>query len=458
MTRERAGGTRADLFTVGLAAVLVAAAVGVGLYLNRAVPGVNTYVRTPPLFADWLPHVGPGTVPAIVLALLVIAWSPVLARKLAFPALLTVGYVTAVGWTFCLALIDGVRNGLKDSLLDRASYLFEVPHVSDISTMLREFTSHILYSQPDSWTVHVSGHPPGALLVFVWLDRIGLGGVLPAAVTIILVGSLVAVAVPGTVAVLGGREHARTVVPFAVLFPGAVWVGVSADGLFAGVTACGLALLAWAAVALRDRRRGGITAAVGAGVVLGFGIFLSYGLVLIGLIAVAVIVVAIGVRDGWQVLVPAVAGALVVVAVFAAAGFWWFEGYQLVVQRYYEGIAAKRPYGYWVFGNLAALALVLGPAMVAAGRRAVARSTVDRPWRRGRGWEPVAALSVAALAVLLIADLSGLSKAEVERIWLPFAVWMIPATALLPVNTRRWWLAGQAAVALTVNHLVLTLW
>ena len=27
-------------------------------------------------------------------------------------------------------------------------------------------------------------------------------------------------------------------------------------------------------------------------------------------------------------------------------------------------------------------------------------------------------------AAILIADLSGLSKAEVERIWLPFAVWL----------------------------------
>ena len=445
------------MLAVALALVLVGAAVGVGFYLNRAVPDVRTWVRTPPLYANWLPHVGPGTVPAILLAVLVIMWGPTLANRLRFSALLGVGYVAAVGWTCCLALVDGVRKGLKDSLLDRASYLFEVPRISDTSTMLQEFTSRILWFQPDSWTVHVAGHPPGALLIFVWLDRIGLGGALPAAIACILVGCLVAIAVPVTIAVLGRREHARTVVPFAVLFPGAVWVGVSADGLFAGVVACGLALLATAAVALRDRRRGGAVAAVGAGLLLGFGIFLSYGFVLFGLPAVTIIIVAGG-RGMWKVFTLAVVGALVVVVVFAAAGFWWPEGYQLVVERYYQGVAAKRPYAYWVFGNLAALALVLGPGMIAAARRAVARSTVDRPWLRDRVWEPVAALAVAALAVLVFADLSGLSKAEVERIWLPFAVWVIPATALLPVRTRRWWLAGQAVTALTVNHLVLTLW
>jgi hypothetical protein len=59
---------------------------------------------------------------------------------------------------------------------------------------------------------------------------------------------------------------------------------------------------------------------------------------------------------------------------------------------------------------------------------------------------------------VLAADLSGLSKAEVERIWLPFAVWLPAGAALLPVGDRRGWLAAQAATALLVNHLLLTTW
>lgn len=54
--------------------------------------------------------------------------------------------------------------------------------------------------------------------------------------------------------------------------------------------------------------------------------------------------------------------------------------------------------------------------------------------------------------------ISGLSKAEVERIWLPYAVWILVATAWLPARQRRWWLAAQALTALAVNHLVLTNW
>jgi methylthioxylose transferase len=67
-------------------------------------------------------------------------------------------------------------------------------------------------------------------------------------------------------------------------------------------------------------------------------------------------------------------------------------------------------------------------------------------------------LCAAAGIAVLVADVSGLSKAEVERIWLPFAVWLIAAAGLLPTRQARWWLAGQAAVALAVNHLLLTTW
>ena len=48
----------------------------------------------------------------------------------------------------------------------------------------------------------------------------------------------------GCISALGHRDLARAAIPFLVLFPGAVWVGVSADGLFTGVTATGVALLA----------------------------------------------------------------------------------------------------------------------------------------------------------------------------------------------------------------------
>ena len=134
-----------------------------------------------------------------------------------------------------------------------------------------------------------------------------------------------------------------------------------------------------------------------------------------------------------------------------AAGFWWLDGYHLVVAALLPGhrdaIGRTR---YWVWADLAAVVACAGPAAAVVLRRAA----------RALSWRPPAAvlLPLAGAAAILAADLSGLSKAEVERIWLPFAVWLMAGAALLPVDRRRGWLVVQAATALIVNHLLYTVW
>ncbi|MFF3854384.1 hypothetical protein [Micromonospora sp. NPDC002575] len=435
---------------------LIAAAAALGLFAAAGVTGGvlyalgrPVYASAAPLSAHWLPHVGPGTPAALLLAGLVCWRGPALAARLPWRPLLALSYATAVAWTLSLALVDGWRRGVAGRLTTVHEYLHEVPGVTDIPAMLAEFTTRILDFQPDSWTTHVSGHPPGALLVFVWLDRVGLGGGGWAGVLCILAAALVAVAVPHTVRLLGSGAAARAVLPFAVLFPGAVWSGVSADGLFAGVTATGVALLAHGVT------RGRAVGAVAGGALLALGCYLSYGLVLMAPVALAVVVLAGRHRRtvGW-----AFAGAAPVVAAFTAAGFGWPTGYHLVVERYYQGIAADRAYGYWVWANLALVVAAAGPAAavllrraVLAGWRAVARR---RPGAEQATW----LLPLAATAAIVAADLSGYSKAEVERIWLPFTAWLMAGAALIPPADRRTWLAVQAGVALTINHLLLTGW
>ena len=51
-----------------------------------------------------------------------------------------------------------------------------------------------------------------------------------------------------------------------------------------------------------------------------------------------------------------------------------------------------------------------------------------------------------------------MSKAEVERIWLPFVPWLLLSTAVLPERWRRWGLALQMATALVVETLLFTSW
>ena len=100
----------ADLVVVGAGALLVAAAALVGWRLIHA--GVDLILGFPPLLATWMPHVGPGTPAAILIATGVAAAGPRLARRLAWRPLMWGGWALGVGWTLSLALIDGWRAGV----------------------------------------------------------------------------------------------------------------------------------------------------------------------------------------------------------------------------------------------------------------------------------------------------------------------------------------------------------
>ncbi|WP_408637770.1 hypothetical protein [Nocardia bovistercoris] len=435
--RERTA-RRAELVAVGAAIVLVAAA-----FIVPRIAGeqwrLSLYAAAAPIFGSWLPHIGWGTVPAIVLAAAVVVAGPAAAARLSWPRLLVTGYVAAVGWALSLALVDGWRRGFAERFTDPNEYLHEVPGVTDIPAMLRGFADRILDFQPDSWTTHVSGHPPGALLFFVLLDRVGLGGPTPAALACLLIGCSAIPAVAVAFDALGVREHARAALPYLVLAPAALWIAVSADAMFMAVAAWAVAILAVAA------RRASAPLAVAAGVLFGLTVFLNYGLVLMALPAVAVLIAGKTMRP----LGYALAGAAAVVAAFALAGFWWLDGYHLVVERYYQGIATTRPFAYWWWGNLAATVCAIGLASVAALTRVPARL---------RAGDPAAILITAALCAVLLADASGLSKAETERIWLPFDIWLLAAPAFLPRPAARIWLTVQAAGTLLLVHLLLTNW
>jgi methylthioxylose transferase len=70
------------------------------------------------------------------------------------------------------------------------------------------------------------------------------------------------------------------------------------------------------------------------------------------------------------------------------------------------------------------------------------------------------ALLGGAVLAMVVADVSDLSDGEVERIWLPFAIWLLPAGAALAGRDRtaRLWLAVQAACPLVVLVYIRPLW
>ena len=447
-------------------AVVEASAVAAGIALVAAAvllpgwdPGVRprldigpqrfaTHAQAAPLFGTWEIHAGWGTGPAIVLAVAAVIWGPRVAQRLSWRALTLSSWAICCGWAFSLAMIDGWQRGFAGRLTTPDEYLYQVRSITDIPATLQTFSSRIIDYQPNSWVTHISGHPPGALLTFVWLDRIGLHGGAWAGLLCLLVGSSTAAAVVIGVRALADEQTARRAAPFVAVAPTAIWVAVSADGYFAGVVAWGIALLA---VAVHRAVRYPALLAAGAGLLLGWGVFLSYGLALIGLPALAVLVSASDWRAVLRALGPAFLAALAVAVTFAVAGFYWFDGYSLVQQRYWQGIAKYRPFGYWWWANLASVVCAIGLGSVAGLTRAFDLAAIRR--RSGLGL-----LLLAMLAAIACADLSMLSKAEVERIWLPFTVWLTAAPALLPVRSQRLWLALNAAGALLVNTVMVTNW
>lgn len=441
-----------DFIGAALALMLVVAAfvvphLGLGSVtpiLDNTTESYKDFSDANPLFGFVDAHFGWGTPIALVVAVAVVMWGPRVAAALSWRRLVLGTWATSAIWAMSLAMIDGWQRGFAGRLTSRDEYLHEVPGITDIPSTLAGFSDRILDFQPDSWTTHVSGHPPAAVLTFVWLDRIGLGGGAWASALCMAVGSSAAAAVILTLRALGDETMARRAAPFLALAPAAIWLAVSADALFAGVAAWGIALLA---IAARGSGRRQFLSSVAAGVLLGWGVYLNYGLALMAVPAVAVLVVARTARP----LIGALLGALAVASMFTAYGFWWFDGYFLVQERYYQGIASSRPFAYWGWANFASLICAVGLASAAALPRVLT-------WSKLRALSPVNVMVLAGLLAVIVADLSALSKAETERIWLPFQMWILAAPALLPRQTHRFWLAVQASTALAINHLVLTNW
>jgi methylthioxylose transferase len=447
---------RREAVAVALGVALVVAAfvvphlrLGIVTPLIHSTPQqIHDYADTAPIFGWWKAHVGWGSIAAAAIGIAAVLWGPGLAQRLSWRVLKLVTWATSCGWAFALAMIDGWQLGFAGRLTARHEYLRQVPTITDIPEMLRTFSSRILDYQPNSWMTHVSGHPPGALLTFVWLDRIGLSGGAWAGAFCLLVGSSAATAVIVTVRAVSDEPTARMAAPFVAVAPTAIWIAVSADAYFAGVAAWGIALLALAA---SRTVRWPIPVAAAAGLLLGWAIFLNYGLVLMGLPALAVLIAVRNRRAALAALAAAVPASVAVVVAFAVAGFWWFDGYTLVQQRYSQGIAMNRPFQYWGWANLASVACAIGVGSVAG-----LPSVFDIAAIRRRSGPHL--LVLAAMAAILCADLSMLSKAETERIWLPFMVWLTAAPALLPRSSHRWWLAANILGALAINHFILTNW
>lgn len=393
-------------------------------------------VEFAPLHATWDPGFGFKAIPAVAVGLVLWSVLPRLALKLSWTRVLLAACAST--WLWIMVLAAAGTEGLASTFERKQEYVFDAQNVTSIGMMLREFIDRIPLTAADNWHVHVAGHPPGALLYFVGVDRLGITDPFWIGVVCVTVASTAIAAVLITLRTLGDESLARSAMPWIALAPSAVWMGVNGDAVFTAVAAWGLALLAIAA------KKDSIPAAISAGLLLGLCVYLSYGLVLLGILAVAVLLIA----KSWRPLPWALGGAAVVAALFTIGGYAWWEAYPVLRERYYAGYASVRHYWYWVWGNLGAWTFTSGLAVWAAFPAA---------WRSLRT-NVAAQLAGAAVLTIGVATLSGMSKAETERIFLPFTIWIVALPMLLPERWHRPALLSQVVLGLAAELLLLTRW
>lgn len=390
--------------------------------------GQEIDVRVPPLYAVRDVNLGAGLAVALAVGSLLLVVVPRVAARASWSSTLAVAFGTSIAWTVALNATRGLGS-LTEPLRSRHEYLVDVS--ASPMTFVRNFTDSY-----DSFATHTRGHPPGFVAFLSTMDRLGFGGAAWAAVLCIVGGATAVVAVLVTVRDVAGEHVARRALPFVALAPAVLWMGSSADAFFAGLGACAVAAMVRG---ITEHDRAG--ASLLGGVLLGCTMLCTYGAVL--LVAIPA-VLAVQRRRVAPLVLAGVAAAVVLLVAFAA-GFDYLEGLRLTRAEYFDGVARTRPHAYTLLANLAALAVVIGPATVVGLTRLSGH---------------LGLLVGGALLAVLLADVSGMSRLEVERIWLPFAVWMLPAAAMVAGGARmeRRWLALQMGWALAIQTVVRTGW
>ncbi len=406
----------------------------IGYAWGTTFDNVAIKLEAPPLYGQWEVRFNTDVFWSVGTAAVIVAAAPWAIRRLSWRVLLFAVALAGFAWPISLAMIDGTTEEISRPLLVFTQYIFAVPQVGDPGTFLDNFVERI-----DDYPAHVRAHPPAMVLILWSLDQIGLGGEWAAAFVIIGAAATTAPAAMIAARALAGEDVARRAAPFLVLVPAGLTIATTADALFMAVGAWAVCALVLSIVS--EGRRSDVLAVVG-GLLFGLTIFLSYGLVLLALVPLAVAISRRRVRP----IVVAAGGGLVVVLAFFAAGFWWLDGLNVTRREYSQSVAELRDYEYFLVNNLAAYALIMGPVAFVA----ITRLRDKAVW----------ALVGGALAAIAFANVTGLSKAEVERIWLPFLPWILLATSALP-STPAWMrslLAVQAVVAIVIGIKVETLW
>jgi len=430
---DRPGSVRGTVLCLGAWAALLVVSRLWGLKVVADAPE-SIFVDAVPFFGRWDLLISWRWILAVGVAVVAVVVLPRMVERLSWWRLLVVVAAAAAIWTLALAFVEPSAIAWRNIYGDYGQFVPLVEQ-SGPGGFLRDYVAVQL-----ELPTHLSAHPPGMMILLWALAQVGLAGMgVDTALAVIGVAAA-AVAVIVALRNLAGETRARAAAPFVVLAPAAVW-HTNADVVFAGFLLVGFCLFVVATS--RHDRRGDLFASAG-GALMGTAVFMTYG---VTLFALPVLVVAVARRRVRPVLFGGLA-ALAVVLLPLAWGFWWLDGLYATKEAYDRNLARVRPYEYFLVANLAAFAVAVGPAIAVA----LSRLRDRRTWL----------LVGAGLGVVALADLSGLSSAETERIWQPFMpIVLLAGCALVPAGQfvrSRPWLAAQAGVALVLVAALRSPW
>ena len=393
---------------------------------------------SPPFYAHWYPYVGAlAPVAFVALASAAVA-APHWVRRVRQPVIFAGGlYLLAVALGLSLNISRGgvhdlwavFKTGPGGSLEAYQEYL---PGLPALSHGIGYYVGHFPQLIP-SLPIHVKGNPPGPLVL---LHLLGIDTAQGLAALCIGIGALTAPLAYDLGRTLQGEERGRIAGVLTAFSPALLLCGVtSADYAFAALGLAGACLLI---------RRGALPRATGAAVAA-LATFFSWLLVAIPVWAVLVVLRRGGLRRALTLtLLCLIAGLGLYGALALVLGYDPFAAVRATATAYHQGIARVRPYAYWLFGSPTAWWIGLGlPIGWLALRSAATR-------------EPAA---LALFAIVVASSILGLTKAETERIWLPFVpLACLAAAAVLPgrrLPIVLWLLVVQA---LAIELLFDTVW
>jgi|tagenome__1003787_1003787.scaffolds.fasta_scaffold20935438_2 hypothetical protein len=413
-----------------------AATVAAGLGIRAA--GGRLGTALPPFVSPWAPRAGAlAAVSAAVLVAGTLA-APVAARRLrsplAFAAVLLL-LALALGLALNLAR-DGTRGwyaifqtGPHGSFEAKWEYLPGLPALSYGAHFFLDRFAELVPALP----VNAAGHPPGLLLT---LHALGIDSARGMAALCIGTGALSAPLAYDLGRTLGGEERGRTAGLLTAFAPSLLLFGVtSADYLYATLGIAAACLLV----------RPGAAARGGGAILLAVAAFFSWLLVAVAAWAALVVLL----RDGWRRAMQLAAICAVTVAglngvLAASTGYDPIGALRSTEAVYRNSLASVRPYAFWTFGSPTAWLVMLGLPTASLVLRSLSRR------------DPAA---LALGAVVMAAAVLGFTKAETERIWLPFvSLACVAAAASIDLRKVRPLLVALAAQALAVELLFYTIW